>query len=150
MKKHTAAIFLLALSLAISGCRLEHNSRIKYSQLTGELTTVDAVARVEIPSCTDHNDRTKPSEQLVETTDVMLKLFPGSEFDGCVTEGMDSLATYTVQMEVGTTSEKKVSNGISIIRNIHDIVYFLISPQIQNYIVNERKKLMSSDLALQQ
>lgn len=148
MKRKITAVLAVALVLGLTGCRLEHSSRIKYSQLTGEITTVDAVARVEVPSCNDYKDKTKPSDKLIQTTDLMAKLFPGSEFEGCGMEKMNSLATYTVPMEVGTTSEEKVSNGISIIRNIHGIVYFLVSPQIKNYIVNERKKLSSSELGL--
>ena len=150
MKKVLAALLGLGLVLSLSACKLEHNSRVKYSQLTGEVTTIEAMAKVEVPNCHDIKDKTKLSEEIIKTNDLMAKLFPGSEFEGCKNEGIESLAAYTIPMEVGAIPADAEPNpkGIAIYRHAKGTTFFFIAKEIRERITQARKNVMTSDLAL--
>lgn len=142
---------LIIFMFVMSGCKLEHSSRIKQSQLASEIKTVDATVRVEVPSCTDYKDKTKPSQDLIKTTDLMKRLFPSSEYEGCKNENMNSMATYITPMEVGVLppdAENYDPKGIAIIRNQDGIVFFCLSKEIRAQIANGRKNPMTNNLAL--
>ena len=144
--------FILCLLLVtLGGCKLEHNSRVKQSQLLGEIQSIEATARVEVPACTDFQDNTKPSDSLVRINNQMQKLFPDSEFEGCKNEGMESIASYTIPMEVGTLPSGDTGHepkGISIIRNQNGTVFFALSKGVRGEITNGRKNAMTKDISL--
>ncbi|MFT4300998.1 MAG: hypothetical protein QM579_04530 [Desulfovibrio sp.] len=142
---------LLLFVFVLSGCKLEHNSRVKQSQLIGEVKTIEATVRVEIPSCTHYQDKTKPSDNLIKTTELIKKLFPDSEFEDCKSENMKSMATYLTQMNVGTLPPDVKDfkpKGVSVLRNQDGVVFFCLSDEIRAKIADGRKNAMSKDLAL--
>lgn len=147
----TVTIFLIFLMAMLGGCKMEHNSRIKQSQLLGEIKTIEAVTRVEVAACNDYQDKTKPSDSLVKTNDLMKSLFPDSEFEGCKNENMNSIATYTTSVDVGSFppgTKEYEPKGISIIRNEHGIVFFFLSKEIRAKIADGRKNAMTQGLSL--
>lgn len=142
---------LIAFIVILSGCNLEHSSRVKQSQLLGDIKTVEATIRVEVPSCTNYQDKTKPSNELTKTSDLMKKLFAESEYEGCKNENMASMATYITPMEVGTLpSDNKTfdTKGVSLIRNSSGVVFFCLSNKIRAQIAEGRKNPMTNKLAL--
>jgi hypothetical protein len=149
MKRMLMALVCVGMVMT-TGCKLEHNSRVKQSQLLGEIKTIESSIRVEVASCSDHQNASRPSKNLSEVSDLMKKLFPDSEFDGCKREGMNSIATYTTPIEVGTQppAQKYEPKGIGIIRNSQGIVLFCLSKGVRDSIVNGRKNPMTKDLAL--
>lgn len=151
MKKVLTAILALAFAFGMVGCKLEHNSKVKYSQLTAEVTSIDAQAKVEVPACAKHDDKTKPTDELVKANEVMTKLFPGSEFEGCKNENLNSMATYSVPMEVGTIQPSNTDpevKGIAVIRNVNGEAFFMISKAIREQIVESRKNPLAKNMAL--
>lgn len=149
--KKCLGLLLILLIPALGACKLEHSSRIKQSQLAGEIKTIEATVRVEVPSCTHYQDKTKPSEELVKTNNLMKSLFPDSEFEGCKNENMNSMASYIAPMEVGTLPPDVKDfepKGVSIVRNQSGVVFFCLSKDIRAKIADGRKKTMSKDLTL--
>lgn len=150
MKKYAVAI-AFSLLLTLTGCKLEHNSRVKQSQLLGNPQTLQTALRIEVPACSDYKDKTQPSKALLDTTQIVEQLFSDAEFDGCKNEGMESLATYFVPMEVGTLppdAKSYTPKGISVIRNQNGVVFFALSEEIRQKIAEAKKDHMSSKLAL--
>lgn len=151
MKKGFVTILAMGLILTVAGCKLEHNSKVKYAQLTADVTTVDAQAKVEVPACQKYDDKSKPTDELVKANDIMAKLFPGSEFEGCKHENINSMATYSVPMEVGTIPPSKNDpevKGVAVIRNVNGEVFFMISKTIRDQIIEARKNPLAKDMML--
>ena len=151
MKKCLVAILALGITLSLAGCKLEHNSKVKYAQLTAEVTTIETQAKVEVPACAKYDDKSKPTDELVKANDIMAKLFPGSEFEGCKHENINSMATYSIPMEVGTIPPSKNDpevKGLAVIRNANGETFFMISKTIRNQIVEARKNPLAKNMAL--
>lgn len=152
MKKTVGFLVMFLAAVLMTGCKIEHNSRIKQSQLQGDITTIEAITRVEVAGCNDFRDKTKPSDSLVKVNDMMKKIFPDSEFEGCKSENMKSLATYTTSMDIGSLppgAENYEPKGISIVRNKYGVVFFFLSKEIQAKIAEGRKNAMTKDLTLE-
>ena len=152
MKKVLTAVLGLVLVLTLSACKLEHNSKVKYTQLTGGVTTIEAMAKVEVPNCHDLRDKTKPSEYIGKTTSIMKKLFPDVVFEECKREGIHSIMTFTVPMEVGTLPPDFKSEpnpkSIALIRNIQGETFLCIAKPIRDTIVEARKQEILSGIEL--
>jgi len=149
--KNCFAFVLIIFVFALTGCKLEHTSRVKQSQLMGEIKTVDATIRVEVPACTNYQDKTKPSNELLKTNDLIKKLFADSEYEGCKNENMNSMATYIAPMEVGTLppdSKEFETKGVSLLRNQSGVVFFCLSKKIRAQIAEGRKNSMANNLTL--
>lgn len=149
--KKTFSVMLLFITLITTGCNLEHNSRVKQSQLMGEIKTIETTLRVEVPSCTNYQDKTKPSNELLKTNDLIKKLFAESEYEGCKNENMKSMATYIAPMEVGTLppdSKEFETKGVSLLRNQSGVVFFCLSKKIRAQIAEGRKNSMANNLTL--
>lgn len=146
--------FLITLCLVaclLGGCKLEHNSRIKQSQLMGEIQKIEAVTRIEVGSCRDHSDKTKPSRRLIKANGMMAELFPGAELEECDDKSIKDVARYITALEVGTIPpgvEMHKPESVSVLRNQHNIVFFFISDRIKDYITNSRKEAMGEDFKL--
>lgn len=150
MKKHSV-LFVVFSIIVLTGCNLEHNSRVKQSQLMGEIKTIEATLRVEVPSCTNYQDKTKPSNDLLKTTDLIKNLFAESEYEGCKNENMKSMATYIAPMEVGTLppdTKEFDTKGVSLIRNQNGVVFFCLSKKIRTQIAEGKKSSTASNLTL--
>lgn len=149
--KKCSVIILLLVVLALAGCKLEHNSRVKQSQLLGNIQEIQTVLRIEVPSCADFEDKTKLSKALSDATRSVQQLFSGAEFDECKQEGMESLATYFVPMEIGTLPpdvKNYTPKGIAIVRNQKGTVFFALSDEIRQKITKAKKNPMTNKLAL--
>ena len=142
-------ILLCFALLALAGCKLEHISRVKLSQMSNDIQTIQTAVRIEVPSCTHYEDKTKPSKSLLDTAQLVEQLFSDAEFDGCQNEGLESIATYLVPMQVGTVppdAKDYTPKGISIIRNNYDVVFFALSEDIRQKISEAKKNAMTKDL----
>ena len=151
MNRLLSIFLLVSLAFMVTGCKLEHNSRVKQTQLLGEIQTIEATTRVEVSGCTDYKDKTKESDSLAKTNNIIKKIFPDSEFEGCKNENMKSMATYITTMMVGTLSPDVKGfepEGVTIIRNQSGIVFFCLSKQIQKEITDGRKDAMTNDISL--
>lgn len=153
MKKVLTAVLGIGLVLTLSACKLEHNSKVKYTQLTGGVTTIEAMAKVEVPSCTDHKDKTKPSKYIEKTQSEMKQLFPDAEYEECKHEnGIHSMMTFTVPMEVGTLpndGKEPQIKGVALLRNARGEVFFCLSQNVRDKILNAKKNPLASKMALQ-
>ena len=150
MKKYSVVTLFLVV-LALAGCKLEHTSRVKQSQLLGNTQEIQTVLRIEVPSCTEFEDKTKPSKALSNATRSVQQLFSTAEFDECKQEGMESLATFFVPMEIGTLPpdvKNYTPKGIAIVRNQKGTVFFALSAEIRQKIAEAKKNPMASKLAL--
>jgi len=151
MKKHLGVMVLTSLVLVLAGCKLEHNSRVKYSQLKNDFVTIDTVAQVEVAACNDYKDNTKPSDSLTKVNAIMKKVFPDSEFEECKIQNMKSVASYTVPMEIGQLPPEATDytpKGISLIRNQGGTVFFFLSQGVRDQIAAGKKDPMTKDIAL--
>ncbi len=150
MHKRLAFLSLIALSLA--GCKVEHVSQVTDSQLEGPIQTVQATARIEVAACTDYQDKSKPSNSLIEANNFIQKLFTTSEFHGCKNENLNSIATYTIPMDVGTidTSGNNAwsPKNITIAKNQQENVFFCIPQNIIKGIQKYEQQPMSGDIDL--
>lgn len=151
MKKVVMAFLAMVFAFGMVGCKLEHNSKVKYGQLTADVTTIDAQAKIEVPACAKYDDKSKPTDELVKANDIMAKLFPGSEFEGCKHENINSMATYSIPMEVGTIPPSKNDpevKGLAVIRNANGETFFMISKTIRDQIVEARKNPLAKNMTL--
>ena len=148
MCKRVIVLSLLVLSLV--GCKVEHVSRITDSQIEGTMQTVQTTARITVMGCNDFQDRSKPSDSLIEADNLMKKLFSASEFQGCKNEGFDSIATYLVPMDVGTwpADEKWEPQNITIVKNQYDTVLFCIPKSIVEGVKRYEQQIMANDIDL--
>ena len=148
MHKRLAFLSLIALSLV--GCKVEHVSRITDSQLDGSIQTVQATARIEVMACTDYQDKSKPSNSLVEADSLVKKLFSTSEFHGCHNENFKSIATYLVPMDVGSwqSDEEFTPKNITIVKNKHENVFFAIPQNIIDGVKKYEQQPMADDINL--
>lgn len=148
------SVILLALVLTVvglAGCKAEHYSRIRQSQLLGAIQPVEVQMKVEVASCNDFEDQSKPNESLVKANEIMGRIFPDSIFEGCKLEGMNSMATYITTMDVGTLppdADTYESKGVSIIRNQNGVTFFCLSQEIMNEITEARKSPLTNDISL--
>lgn len=148
MKNYLGILLCFAL-LALAGCKLEHISRVKLSQMSNDIQTIQTAVRIEVPSCTHYEDKKKPSKSLLDTAQLVEQLFSDAEFDGCQNEGLESIATYLVPMQVGTVppdAKDYTPKGISIIRNNYGVVFFALSEDIRQKISEAKKNAMTKDL----
>ena len=149
--KKCFGFLLFSLLFVMSGCKLEHNSRIKRSQLMSEIKTIETTVRVEVSACTDFSDKTRQSDSLMKTNNLMKQLFPDSEFEGCKMENMNSIATYTTPMDVGAfppDTKEYEPKGVSIIRNKRGNTFFFLSKEIRKSIADSKNDVMVNDIVL--
>ena len=142
--------FLSLVALSLVGCKVEHVSRITDSQLEGPIQTVQATARIEVMACNDYQDKSKPSDALIEADNLVKKLFSTSEFQGCKNENFDSIATYLVPMDVGTwqSEEDFVPKNITIVKNKYENVFFSIPQNIIDGVKKYEQQPMADDIDL--
>ena len=149
MKKTCAAIIPLAIAaLMLAACKVEHVSRIKHSQTVAPIAEIDSTIRVEVTSCTDHEDKTQASRDVLKARDIMSKLWSDGVFEGCRNENMESFASFTVPLEVGTISpgEKFKPKGAAFVRNGAGETFFMLAPHVREQIKKSRES--SSTMAV--
>ncbi len=146
MKKSYATIIPLAIvALLLTACKVEHISRVKHSQLFAPIAETDSTIRVEVTSCTDYDDKTQASRDVLKAKDIMSKLWSDSVFEGCKNENMDSIASFTVPFEIGTIkpNEEFKPKGVAFVRNNTGESFFMLAPQIREQIKKSRESSSS-------
>ncbi len=152
MKKTCAAVIPLAIvALLLAACKVENISRVKHSQLLAPIAEIDSTIRVEVTSCTDYDDKTQASRDVLKAKDIMSKLWSDSVFEGCKNENMDSIASFTVPFEVGTIKpdEEFKPKGVAFVRNKTGETFFMLAPHIREQIKKSRESSSSLKVAVE-
>ena len=149
MKHCWPLVVIVMASLSLTGCKLESESKVKYSQLMAPLSTIESILKIEVAACKDHEDASKPSNSLKETNDKIAELFPEAEFLECKNIDFDSFALYTIPMTVGVSDSSKLSKGdIGIITDKKGGAFFALSERLSDFIKKQEDLKLSATVRI--
>ena len=94
----TAASLIVLL---LAACRNEVHVAVPLSRLgAGDGGELRGTLLVEVTSCGEFEDSSKPSNALRKVLDTVPKVFPGAEYRQCVRKSMDSLALFEIPVYI--------------------------------------------------
>ena len=88
-------------ALMLCSCRAEVVKEISFSELDRPLHSSTASLAIEVDSCTDFIDKSKPSALLLKLQEQIPGLFPGATFGECVTRNLAAMAEFTIPIKLG-------------------------------------------------
>ena len=99
--KSIKMLILSAFVMVLAGCKTELLTRVNVSDLTNNaIANVPGAVRIEVPSCTHHEDSRRPSDSLVQMQEAVTGVFLGAEFEECYRSGMNSWAQFALPFAI--------------------------------------------------
>jgi hypothetical protein len=118
--KFYSLLLIMVILCSIIGCKTTIQTEVKSSVLRdNNIKSISGDMFIEIPSCSDFSDPTKPSDGLLKSQQVIPDIFKDATFCECFSQDFDTYAHYKIPIYIDRSVDGKLASAehINIISN---------------------------------